>query len=309
MGLLHEKLSYEVRACAIAVRKNFGPGHKELIYQRAFAEELNSKNISFKKEEAIEIFSPKSGKVVGSYRPDFIIEDKIVIECKSLKTVLKEMIGQLYTYLRNSEFELGFLINFGGTKLIIKRIIYSNNRKPWFMRSQRLSVPSSALIRGAAWRFGDDIDTDQIYPGKYLPLTDKQEMAKHAMEGTDRGEEFIKNVSKGDILLAGKNFGCGSSREHAPIAIRGAGIDLIIAKSFARIFHRNCVNTAMSTLELKQADKISDGDMLEVNVDTGEVKNLSKNVVYKAESISKLEREIIGAGGLLNYLKNTGRRR
>jgi len=163
----------------------------------------------------------------------------------------------------------------------------------------------SVLIRGRIWRFGDDIDTDQIYPGKYLPLTDKQEMAKRAMEGTDRGGEFIKNVKHGEILLAGKNFGCGSSREHAAIAIRGAGISLIIAQSFARIFHRNCVNTALPTLELKQADKIADGDMLEVNLENGEIKDLAQNKTYKAEPISKLEREIINAGGLLAYLKHT----
>lgn len=105
--MLYEKLSYEIRGSAIAVRKNFGPGHKEEVYQRALAEELSSKSIEFKKEEPIEIFSPKSGKVVGSYRPDFIIEDKIILELKALKVIPKTMV-------RNSAFELGFLINFGG---------------------------------------------------------------------------------------------------------------------------------------------------------------------------------------------------
>ncbi|MCX7995489.1 MAG: 3-isopropylmalate dehydratase small subunit [candidate division WOR-3 bacterium] len=161
------------------------------------------------------------------------------------------------------------------------------------------------IKRGRVWRFGDDIDTDQIYPGKYLPLTDKTEMAKHAMEGTDRGEEFLKNVKTGDIIVAGKNFGCGSSREHAAIAIKGAGVSLVIAESFARIFHRNCVNTALLTFELKEAKEINDGDIIEVNIDTGEVKNLTQNKVYKAEPVSELEKKIINAGGLLNYLKST----
>ncbi len=161
----------------------------------------------------------------------------------------------------------------------------------------------SLRFRGTSWHFGDDIDTDQIYPGKYLPLTDKSEMAKHAMEGTDRGEEFIKNVKPGDIIVAGKNFGCGSSREHAAIAIHGAGISLIIAQSFARIFHRNCINTALPVLELKEANEIQDGDILEVNIETGEIKDITQNKIYKAEPISELEKEILNAGGLLQYLK------
>jgi len=157
---------------------------------------------------------------------------------------------------------------------------------------------------GRVWKFSDDIDTDQIYPGKYLPLTDKAEMAKHAMEGTDRGEEFLKNVRPGDIIVAGKNFGCGSSREHAAIAIKGAGVSIVIAESFARIFHRNCINTALPILELKEAKEINQGDILEVNIETGEIKNLTQNKTYRAEPISQLEKEIINAGGLLKYLKS-----
>jgi 3-isopropylmalate/(R)-2-methylmalate dehydratase small subunit len=157
---------------------------------------------------------------------------------------------------------------------------------------------------GRVWLFGDDIDTDQIYPGRYLPLTDKSEMAKHAMEGTDRGEVFIKNTKPGDIIVAGKNFGCGSSREHAAIAIKGAGISVVIAESFARIFHRNCINTGLPVLELQEAKEIKDGDILEVSIDTGEVKNTTQNRVYQAEPISRLEREILNMGGLLKYLKS-----
>ncbi len=164
---------------------------------------------------------------------------------------------------------------------------------------------NKSIYQGKVWKFGDDIDTDQIYPGKYLPLTDKTEMAKHAMEGTDKGEDFLKNVQPGDIIVAGKNFGCGSSREHAAIAIKGAGISLVIAESFARIFHRNCVNTALLTLELKEVKEIKEGDILEVNIDTGEIKNITQGRIYKAEPISELERDIINAGGLLKYLKST----
>ncbi len=132
--LLYEKLSYEVRGCAIEVRKNYGPGHKESLYQNAYAEELTLKNIPFKREEPIKIYSPKTGKVIGSYRPDFIIDSKIIVELKALDKVPQKMIDQLYDYLRNSEHELGFFINFGSNELYIKRIIYSNDQKPWTKR-------------------------------------------------------------------------------------------------------------------------------------------------------------------------------
>lgn len=186
--------------------------------------------------------------------------------------------------------------------MTIKRVVCSNNRKPWFTRTL---PPNSASIRGKSWTFGDDIDTDQIYPGKYLPLTDKTEMAKHAMEGVPEGESFIKNVKPGDMLVAGKNFGCGSSREHAAVAIRGAGISVIIAESFARIFYRNCVNMALPILELKEAKEIKTGDELEVNLATGEIVNLTTKKKYQAHPISGLEMEIMAAGGLLEYLKRS----
>jgi 3-isopropylmalate/(R)-2-methylmalate dehydratase small subunit len=128
-------------------------------------------------------------------------------------------------------------------------------------------------------------------------------MARHAMEGTEKGAEFLKNVKPGDFIVAGKNFGCGSSREHAAIAIRGAGIEVIIARSFARIFHRNCINTALPILELEGIDDIQNGDVLEIDIDTGEVTNLARGKAYKAMPMSALEKEIIKAGGLLKYLK------
>ncbi len=159
------------------------------------------------------------------------------------------------------------------------------------------------VVKGRVWKFGDDIDTDQIYPGKYLPLTNKHEMAHHAMEGADKGDEFIEKIRPGDIIVAGKNFGCGSSREHAAIAIKGSGVSLIIAQSCARIFRRNAVNIGLPILELYTVDTIQKGDLLAVNVTTGEVKNITQNQTYEATPVSSLEMEIMKAGGLLQYLK------
>jgi len=136
MSLLYEELSYKVRGCAMEVRKNYGPGHKEDVYQNAFAEELAYRNITFKKEDSIKIYSPKSGKVMGTYRPDFIVDDKIIVELKAVTMISKNMVDRLYNYLRNSRYELGFLINFGGNELYIKRIIYTNDRKPWFKKAR-----------------------------------------------------------------------------------------------------------------------------------------------------------------------------
>jgi 3-isopropylmalate/(R)-2-methylmalate dehydratase small subunit len=172
---------------------------------------------------------------------------------------------------------------------------------------RRPSVSSSASVSvsGRAWKFGDDVDTDQIYPGKYLPLTDKGEMARHAMEGAEGGGDFIEKVQPGDILVAGKNFGCGSSREHAAVAIKGSGVSVIIAKSFARIFHRNAVNTGLPILELEQVEEIQPGDTLEVDAERGIVKNRTQDKVYHAKPVSALEMNIMKAGGLLAYLKDT----
>lgn len=158
-------------------------------------------------------------------------------------------------------------------------------------------------VKGHAWKFGDDIDTDQIYPGKYLPLTDKHEMARHAMEGAEGGDNFLKQVKGGDIIVAGKNFGCGSSREHAPIAIKGKGVSLVIAQSFARIFRRNSINIGLPILELDSVDQIQENDLLSIDVATGEVKNITQNKQYDATPVSSLEMEIMNAGGLLQYLK------
>jgi len=135
-NLLHKELSYQIQGAAIEVRKNFGSGLKESIYQNAFAEELKSRNLSFEKEKSIQIFSPKTGKLVGSYRPDFIVEGKILVELKAVEKIPKMFLDQLYSYLRNGEYELGYFINFTSPKLYIKRIIYTNDRKP-FLRNTR----------------------------------------------------------------------------------------------------------------------------------------------------------------------------
>jgi len=145
-------------------------------------------------------------------------------------------------------------------------------------------------IRGRAWRFGDDIDTDQIYPGVYLPLTDKQEMAKHAMEGAHGGEAFINGVQHGDVIIAGKNFGCGSSREHATVAIRGIGVAVVVAKSFARIFHRNAVNTGLPILMLEEVDELHDGDILEVDVENGAIVNTTSSRKARSRRLMAVRR-------------------
>jgi len=129
VDLLYEELSYAIRGAAIEVRKNYGLGHKEVLYQRAFAEELGLRGLNYEREKPIKIYSPKTRKVIGSYQPDFIIEDKIIIELKALEQMPRKMIDQLYSYLRNSEYELGFLINFGSGGVDIKRVIYTNDRK------------------------------------------------------------------------------------------------------------------------------------------------------------------------------------
>ena len=159
-------------------------------------------------------------------------------------------------------------------------------------------------IRGKAWKFGDNIDTDQIFPGAYLTLTDIEEMGKHAMEGVPGKEDFAKRVNKGDIIVAGKNFGCGSSREQAPIAIKGCGISLVIAKSFARIFYRNAVNIGLPIMECKDVDMIDEGDTLEVDLESGEIRDIEKNITLRGSPVTSLEFEIMKAGGLISYLKN-----
>ena len=129
VDLLHKKLSYEVRGAAFEVKKSYGPGHKEVLYQRAFAEELDLRGMKYAREKAIRIYSPKTKKVIASYQPDFIIEDKIIVEKKALEQMPPHTINQLYSYLRNSRYELGFLINFNSGGVDIERVIYTNDKK------------------------------------------------------------------------------------------------------------------------------------------------------------------------------------
>jgi len=157
-------------------------------------------------------------------------------------------------------------------------------------------------LKGRAFKFGDDINTDEIIPARYLNTSEPKELAKHVMEDAD--PEFPKKVKPGDIIVAGKNFGCGSSREHAPIAIKAAGVSAVIAKSFARIFYRNAINIGLPIFESPEAvEGIEEGDVVEVNPETGVIKNLTKGTEYKANPIPKDIRKIIDAGGLMEYAK------
>ncbi len=152
-----------------------------------------------------------------------------------------------------------------------------------------------------AFVFGDNIDTDLIIAARYLNTSNPVELAKHAMEDAD--PEFVNKISKGDIIVAGENFGCGSSREHAPVAIKYAGISAVIAKSFARIFYRNAFNTGLVILEVKEADKISEGDVLEVELENGKIKNITKNETYEFNAIPPFMTELLNAGGLIEYAR------
>ncbi|NLY03869.1 MAG: 3-isopropylmalate dehydratase small subunit [Campylobacter sp.] len=151
------------------------------------------------------------------------------------------------------------------------------------------------------WKFGDNIDTDIIIAARYLNTSDPQILASHVMEDSDF--EFSKKVKEGDIIVAGENFGCGSSREHAPIALKAAGISAIIAKSFARIFYRNSFNMGLLILECKETDEINEGDDLKIDIGAGIIKNLTQSKEYKFEAIPPFMQELLDAGGLMNYAK------
>ncbi len=157
-------------------------------------------------------------------------------------------------------------------------------------------------FKGKTWKFGDDIDTDAIIPARYLNTSDPKELARHCMEDAD--PEFVNRMNPGDIIIAGKNFGCGSSREHAPIAIKVSGISCVIAKSFARIFYRNAFNTALPILESEEASEgVKEGDELDVDADKGVIRNLTQGKEYPVRPIPPFMRELIEAGGLVNYVR------
>jgi len=156
-------------------------------------------------------------------------------------------------------------------------------------------------IKGRVWKFGSDVDTDAIIPARYLTTSDPYELAKHCMEDADPA--FPMKVKPGDILVAGKNFGCGSSREHAPIAIKAAGVSCVIAGTFARIFYRNSFNIGLPIFESPQAaEGISEGNEVVVDVDNGTITDLTTGKIYEVSPVPAFMRQIIAAGGLINYV-------
>ena len=156
-------------------------------------------------------------------------------------------------------------------------------------------------FEGRVWKFGDDIDTDVIIPARYLNTTDPAELARHCLEPLD--PDFSSKVRPGDIVVAGKNFGCGSSREHAPVAIKACGIACVVAHSFARIFYRNAINIGLPIFESPEAAaKVQPGDLVRVQADSGMITNLTRGETYAATQFPPFMQEIIQAGGLLNYV-------
>jgi len=156
-------------------------------------------------------------------------------------------------------------------------------------------------MKGKCWKYGADINTDLIIPARYLNTTDHKELATHCMEDID--SDFVSKIKNGDIIVAEKNFGCGSSREHAPIAIKAAGIACVIAKSFARIFYRNAFNVGLPIITCPEAAQdVDTGDEIEVDTHTGNIINLTKSRTYQAEPIPTFMQEIIASGGLMGYV-------
>ena len=159
-----------------------------------------------------------------------------------------------------------------------------------------------SILKGKVWRFGNDVDTDLIIPARYLNTSDPKELAAHCMEDADPG--FASKVKPGEMIVAGKNFGCGSSREHAPISIKAAGITCVIAASFARIFYRNSINIGLPILESPEASKaISEGHEVEVDLSSGRITDLVTGEIYQAAAFPPFMQQLIQAGGLIEYVK------
>ena len=157
-------------------------------------------------------------------------------------------------------------------------------------------------IRGQVWKYGDNVDTDAIIPARYLNTTSESELASHCMEDIDT--TFAKEVKPGDIIVAGRNFGCGSSREHAPVAIKACGVGCVIAETFARIFFRNAINIGLPLLESPEAVENTDaGDMLEVDLAEGKIRNVTRNMEFTAKPYPDFMAELIAAGGLIEYTR------
>ena len=159
-------------------------------------------------------------------------------------------------------------------------------------------------IQGKAWKYGSDIDTDVIIPARYLTSADPEHLAQHCLEDLD--EQFVDKMDEGDLIVAEDNFGCGSSREHAPLSIKAAGVSCVIANSFARIFYRNSINIGLPIMECPEAVAgIDEGDEVEVDVETGTITNLTKDEEYQAEPFPEFMQELINAGGLIAYVNET----
>ncbi|MDD5773598.1 MAG: 3-isopropylmalate dehydratase small subunit [bacterium] len=157
-------------------------------------------------------------------------------------------------------------------------------------------------IQGKVWKFKDDVNTDEIIPARRLNTSDPKELVKYFMEDIDT--DFINKMKPGDIIVAGKNFGCGSSREHAPIAVKYSGISAVIAGSFARIFYRNAINIGLPILESPDAAaEIKEGDKIEIDFDQGQIKNLTTNKIYETAPFPPFMQELISAGGLMSWIK------
>ena len=159
------------------------------------------------------------------------------------------------------------------------------------------------IVRGRVHKFGEDVNTDDIIAAKYLVTTDPLELGKKCMETI--APDFVKQVVQGDIIVAGKNFGCGSSREHAPIALKGAGISCVIAKTFARIFYRNAINIGLPIMEIGQGDEIKAGDELEIDLVKGEIKNSTQGKTYRSEGFPEFMQRIVEAGGLMQWINTS----
>lgn len=161
---------------------------------------------------------------------------------------------------------------------------------------------SDIILKGNVHKYGSNVNTDEIIPARYLNTTDPAVLAKYCMEDIDK--DFVKNVKPGDIIVAENNFGCGSSREHAPISIKAAGVSAVIANSFARIFFRNSINIGLPILESKEAVKsIKNGDEIEINLNKGTIYNLTQNKTYQSQPFPEFMQKIVKAGGLLEYIK------
>jgi len=157
------------------------------------------------------------------------------------------------------------------------------------------------IIKGKVHKFGDDINTDDIIAAKYLVSTDPKELGLHCMETIS--PEFSQKVSPGDIIVAGNNFGCGSSREHAPLGIKGCGIFAVISKNFAAIFFRNAINIGLPFLESSDIDNINDGDMVEIDLSSGIIKNITQGKDFKTQAFPEFLQDIVSSGGLIEYIK------